>query len=107
MKTPGRWSTATDIASIMIGSALDKRCDGQAINVANTDVSSWRVIWPQIAAYFGMEASADKMSPIKAQLAYRRSAKYWTQIAQEHDLPIKDVENIADLSMLFKSMIID
>ena len=105
-----RWqmSSADDIAKVMMESAINPCFQDQTFLVANQDVCSWATMWPEIAAYFDMPYAANFSSPLLSQIsATKRGDRAWKNIAIKQQLQVKDRAAIANLSMMFKSTVLD
>ena len=48
------------------------RCGNQAFNINNGDIFSWRELWPQLAAFFGLECAGPDGSPCRNFLPHTR-----------------------------------
>jgi len=49
-------------ARFCIWAALEPRAAGQAFNVVNGDVESWRTLWPKLAKRFGLRVKPDQLA---------------------------------------------
>ena len=62
----------------------------------NGDVFRWRWLWPQLAAYFGVEwegPPAGSTAPLEAKMRF--AAEAWTQVAATYQLREADVFRLA------------
>jgi nucleoside-diphosphate-sugar epimerase len=84
---------STLLAKAMHWMATDARCANQAFNVTNGDLIRWENLWPRLAAFFGVEAAAQRQFSLKAELAGRSGA--WDGIVQRHGLEPHRFEDIA------------
>jgi nucleoside-diphosphate-sugar epimerase len=68
---------------------------GQAFNIVNGDVFRWRWLWPQLAAYFGVEplGPPTPTAPLEPRMA--EVAPVWAKIAQKYELAEPRVEKLA------------
>lgn len=64
-------------------------------NVVNGDVFRWQWLWPQLAAYFGIEAAPlpDQVSPLESRMD--DAPRLWREIAAQHGLAQDDVTKLA------------
>ena len=49
-------------ARFYVWAALEPRAAGQALNVVNGDVESWRTLWPKLAKRFGLRVKPDRFA---------------------------------------------
>jgi nucleoside-diphosphate-sugar epimerase len=96
-----QWNSVTDVtdadllAEQMIWAATSEGGRDQAFNIANGDVFRWRWLWPQIAAYFGVEWEGFSGSPRTLETAMADSAAVWRDIAAKYDLIEPDIARVA------------
>jgi nucleoside-diphosphate-sugar epimerase len=96
-----QWNSVTDVtdadllAEQMIWAATDPAGHNEAFNIANGDVFRWRWLWPQIAAYFGLEWEGYSDAPRTLETAMAGSAELWQRIAAEHNLVEPDITRVA------------
>jgi nucleoside-diphosphate-sugar epimerase len=96
-----QWNFLTDICDARLlakqleWAAATPAAHNQAFNTVNGDIFRWRCLWPQIAAYFGVEAAPppEPSSPLESQM--RDSAVLWKEIAAKYDLVESRVEKLA------------
>jgi nucleoside-diphosphate-sugar epimerase len=67
----------------------------QAFNTANGDVFRWRWLWPQIAAYFGLDWEGFEGEPRPLVAAMTGQDGTWKEIATRHGLVEPDLDRIA------------
>ena len=96
-----QWNSLTDmtdadlLAEHMIWAATTDEAHNQAYNVVNGDVFRWRWMWPQIAAYFWVEAEGFEGSPRPLEEQMQGMESVWSQIAANHGLAEADLSKIA------------
>jgi hypothetical protein len=75
--------------------AITPAAHNQAFNTVNGDIFRWRWLWPQIAAYFGVEpvAPSEQAAPLEEKM--REIAPLWEKIAAEHGLIENRVDKLA------------
>jgi hypothetical protein len=75
--------------------ATTPEAHNQAFNTVNGDIFRWRWLWPQLAAYFGVEAAPPpaETAPLEAQMS--ETAPLWTKIAAKHGLIESNVDRLA------------
>lgn len=96
-----QWNALTDLtdARLLAGqlewAALFEQARNQAFNVVNGDVFRWRWLWPQLAAYFGIQPAGppDPIQPLAPKFA--DAASMWRSIADKHALTERDVDKLA------------
>lgn len=96
-----QWSSLTDVtdadllAEQMIWAARTPAGRNEAFNTVDGDVFRWRWLWPQIAAWFGLEweGYADAPRPLEQSMAGMESA--WRDLAAKHDLVEPDLSRVA------------
>ena len=96
-----QWNSVTDVtdadllAEQIIWAGTSEAGANQAFNIANGDVFRWRWLWPQIAAYFGVEWEGFEGEPRTLDAAMIDSAAVWAEIAAKHDLVEPDISRVA------------
>ncbi len=96
-----QWNSVTDVtdgdllAEQMIWAGTHEGGANQAFNTANGDVFRWRWLWPQIAAYFGLEWEGFEGEPRTLDAAMVDSAEIWKSIAEKYDLRESDINRVA------------
>jgi nucleoside-diphosphate-sugar epimerase len=96
-----QWDGVTDVtdadllADQIIWCAENGVGRDQAFNTANGDVFRWRWLWPQIAAYFGLEWEGFEGSPRPLVEAMAAMEGAWKDIAGKHGLVEPDLGRIA------------
>jgi nucleoside-diphosphate-sugar epimerase len=96
-----QWNALTDVtdarmlAQQLSWAATTAAAHGQAYNISNGDLFRWRWLWPQIAAYFGVEwqgAPTDKALPLEPRM--NDAAQRWQALAAKHGLAEADVNQL-------------
>jgi nucleoside-diphosphate-sugar epimerase len=96
-----QWSFLTDVcdarllAQQMEWVATTPEAHNQAFNTVNGDIFRWRWLWPQLAAYFGVEAAPPPDQPATLEGQMRDIAPVWEKIATKYNLIEKDVNQLA------------
>jgi nucleoside-diphosphate-sugar epimerase len=96
-----QWNSVTDVtdadllADQIIWAATDEAGRDQAFNTANGDVFRWRWLWPQLAAYFGLEWEGFEGSPRPLVEAMAGTEDVWKDLAARHGLVEPDIGRIA------------
>jgi nucleoside-diphosphate-sugar epimerase len=96
-----QWDGVTDVtdadllADQIIWAATAGAGWDQAFNTANGDVFRWRWLWPQIAAYFGVEPEGFEGEPRPLVAAMAGQQGTWKEIAARHGLVEPDLDRIA------------
>jgi len=96
-----QWNSVTDVtdadllAEQMIWAGTHEAGANEAFNTANGDVFRWRWLWPQVAAYFGLEWEGFEGSPRTLEAAMVDSADVWASIAAKYDLREPDISRVA------------
>ena len=96
-----QWNALTDVTDARVlarhleWASTNPAASGHAFNVVNGDVFRWRWLWPQLAAYFHVEAAPppEPIAPLEA-----RSAEFpsiWKGIAAKHQLAEHDINRLA------------
>jgi hypothetical protein len=83
------------LATHLEWSATVPQARNQAFNTVNGDIFRWRWLWPQLAAYFGVESQGPPDSPRTLAQQDAALAAAWRTIAQKHSLLEPDVEKLA------------
>jgi len=67
----------------------------EAFNVVNGDIFRWRWLWPQLAAYFGVEpvGPPTPVAPLASRMA--DIAPVWEGIAAKYDLAEPRIDKLA------------
>ena len=96
-----QWNALTDVTDARLlakhleWAALTSTAHNQAFNVVNGDVFRWRWLWPQLAAYFGVQPGGpppDTTAPLEARMW--DAAPTWRTIVARHGLAEPDVEKL-------------
>jgi nucleoside-diphosphate-sugar epimerase len=96
-----QWNALTDVtdagllATHLEWSATATQARNQAFNTVNGDIFRWRWLWPQLAAYFGVEPQGPPDAPRTLAQQDAALAAAWRNIAQKHALVEPDVEKLA------------
>ena len=96
-----QWNALTDVTDARLlaehleWAAVTPAARDQAFNVVNGDVFRWRWLWPQLAAYFGVEWDGPPAggAPLEARMGFAASA--WKDIAAKYGLTEIDVNRVA------------
>jgi nucleoside-diphosphate-sugar epimerase len=96
-----QWNALTDVTDARLlahhleWAALNPAAHNQAFNVVNGDVFRWRWMWPQLAAYFGIEPAGppEPIQPLAAKFA--DAASLWQSITRKHSLAESDIDKLA------------
>src|SRR5246127_5498300 len=96
-----QWNALTDVtdagllATHLEWSATIPQARNQAFNIVNGDVFRWRWLWPQLAAYFGVEAAPppDPIAPPEPRM--KNIAPVWQQLAERHNLTEPNIDKLA------------
>jgi nucleoside-diphosphate-sugar epimerase len=96
-----QWNGVTDVtdadllADQIIWAATSEAGRNEAFNIANGDVFRWRWLWPQVAAYFGVEWEGFEGAPRTLVESMSGTSEVWKQIAARHDLVEPDIDRVA------------
>jgi hypothetical protein len=96
-----QWNALTDVtdaellAAHLEWSATVPQARNQAFNTVNGDIFRWRWLWPQLAAYFGVEPLGPPDAPRTLAQQDTALAAAWRKIAQKHALVEPDVDKLA------------
>jgi nucleoside-diphosphate-sugar epimerase len=96
-----QWNALTDVTDARIlaqqlaWAATTPAAHRQAYNISNGDLFRWRWLWPQIAAYFGVEwqgPPAGGTLPLEPRM--NDAAQHWKALAEKHGLVERDVNKL-------------
>jgi nucleoside-diphosphate-sugar epimerase len=96
-----QWNALTDVtdarmlAQQLAWAATTPAALGKAYNISNGDLFRWRWLWPQIAAYFGVEwqgPPAGRTLPLEPRM--NDAAQRWQTLAGKHRLAEPDVNQL-------------
>jgi nucleoside-diphosphate-sugar epimerase len=96
-----QWNAVTDVtdaellAEQMIWSATDPKGQDEPFNIANGDVFRWRWLWPQVAAYFGVEWEGFEGAPRTLETAMAGMEDTWAGIVHKHGLVEPELARVA------------
>jgi nucleoside-diphosphate-sugar epimerase len=96
-----QWNALTDVtdadllAEQMTWAARTPAGQDQAFNTANGDVFRWRWLWPQVAAWFGLEWEGYAEAPRTLEAAMTGMEPVWGELAARHDLVEPDLSRVA------------
>ncbi len=96
-----QWEGLTDmtdarlLARHLAWAAQSPKARDADFNVVNGDVFRWQWLWPQLAAYFGIEAAPfdGEVRPLESRMA--SAAADWATIAERHGLKERDIGKLA------------
>lgn len=84
---------ATLLANAITHIATDSRAANQAHNVTNGDVFRWNLIWPQLAAHFGMRPG--DVRPVCLETFMRDKEPVWQRVVRRHGLASSRLDDVA------------
>ncbi len=95
-----QWNALTDatdaelLAKHLEWAATTPAAANQAFNVVDGDVFRWRWMWPQLAAYFGIEAQGppEPIAPLEPRMG--DAPAEWKGIAAKYGLVEPDIEKL-------------
>jgi nucleoside-diphosphate-sugar epimerase len=93
-----QWNALTDVTDARIlaeqlrWAATTPAAYGHAFNISNGDLFRWRWLWPQLAAYFGVEPQGPPSEPLPLQSRMTGAAEAWKTIAAKYNLAEPDVD---------------
>ncbi|WP_182525775.1 SDR family oxidoreductase [Nocardioides dongkuii] len=96
-----QWNSLTDVtdadllAEQMLWAARTPAGRNEAFNTANGDVFRWRWLWPQIAAWFGLEWEGYADAPRPLETAMSGMEPVWRDLAHRHGLVEPDLARVA------------
>lgn len=99
--SPEQWNALTDVsdarivAQQLVWAATTPPAHGHSYNISNGDLFRWRWLWPQIAAYFGVEwqgPPAGGTFPLEPRMT--GAAERWQALAVKHGLAERDVNQL-------------
>ncbi|NEM91828.1 SDR family oxidoreductase [Galbitalea soli] len=96
-----QWNSVTDVtdadllAEQIIWAGTHEAGQDEAFNIANGDVFRWRWLWPQIAAYFGLEWEGFEGEPRTLVEGMTGAREIWAEIAERHNLVEPDIDRVA------------
>lgn len=96
-----QWNSLTDLTDARLlaqqleWAALTPAAHNQAFNTVNGDVFRWRWLWPQLAAYFGIEPfpPPEPVAPLEPRM--KDIAPVWEKIAAKYNLAEPNVNRLA------------
>lgn len=96
-----QWNALTDVtdarilAKQLVWAATTPAAHRQAYNTSNGDIFRWRWLWPQLAAYFGVEwqgPPAGGTLPLEPRM--EDAAQRWNALAANHELAEPNVDQL-------------
>jgi nucleoside-diphosphate-sugar epimerase len=97
-----QWNALTDVTDARIlaqqlsWAATTPAAHGRAYNISNGDIFRWRWLWPQIAAFFGVEWQGPPSGgtlPLEPRM--NDAPQRWKALATKYDLAEPDVNQLA------------
>lgn len=75
------------VARFAIYAAINsEKLNGKSFNV-NEDVTSWSILWPQLAAEFGLKGVPPTQdTPVQVEKWRKANKSAWNELEKEHDL---------------------
>ncbi len=95
-----QWNALTDVTDAHIlaeqleWAANTPAAYGHAFNISNGDLFRWRWLWPQLAAYFGVEPQGPPPQPAPLEGRMSGASKAWKDLATKHHLVEPDVDKL-------------
>jgi nucleoside-diphosphate-sugar epimerase len=96
-----QWNGLTDmtdaglLADHMLWASTTPAGADQAFNIVNGDVFRWRWMWPQLAAYFGVEWEGFASAPRPLEQAMVGRDDQWRALAERHGLAEPRLDRLA------------
>lgn len=96
-----QWKGLTDVtdarmlAKQLVWAADTDAAKNEAFNIANGDVFRWSWLWPQLAAWFGVEAVGYSGQIAPLEVAMAQDGPLWRDIAIRHRLVEPDLDRLA------------
>jgi nucleoside-diphosphate-sugar epimerase len=96
-----QWNGLTDVTDARIlarqlaWAATTPAAYRQAYNISNGDQFRWRWLWPELAAYFGVEwqgPPTNRILPLEPRM--KDAAQRWKSLAAKHSLAEQDVNQL-------------
>ena len=95
-----QWNALTDVTDARIlaeqleWAATNSATYNHAFNITNGDIFRWRWLWPQLAAYFGVEPQGPPETPTPLDGRMNSAAEDWKVIASKYALTEPDVNKL-------------
>lgn len=96
-----QWNALTDVSDARIvaqqlaWAATNSVAHGQAYNISNGDLFRWRWLWPQIAAYLGVEwQGPPAVGTLPLEPRMNDAAQRWNALAAKHGLAERNVNQL-------------
>ncbi|PYD48153.1 SDR family oxidoreductase [Novacetimonas pomaceti] len=99
--SPMQWNGLTDVtdarqlASQILWAASSPAGRNEAFNVVNGDVFRWNWLWPELAAWFGIEAAAYPGHATSLERMLSGKEADWTAISEKYGLREKTLHRLA------------
>jgi nucleoside-diphosphate-sugar epimerase len=96
-----QWNSLTDVTDAdlmseqMIWTATHPEGRNEPFNTANGDVFRWRWLWPQLAAYFGLEWEGFAGEPRTLEFQMAGMEGTWREIAAKYSLVEPQLDRLA------------
>ncbi|KXV60408.1 NAD-dependent dehydratase [Acetobacter tropicalis] len=96
-----QWHGLTDVTDArqlsahLLWAATSAAGRNEAFNVVNGDVFRWKWLWPQIAAWFGIEAAPMPTETTPLEPCMAGEAATWAEISARHTLREPDLARLA------------
>lgn len=99
--SPTQWHGLTDLtdarqlARHLVWASTSAAGRNEAFNIVNGDVIRWKWLWPQLAAWFGLEAAPypEEALPLAPKMA--QDGDLWASLSQKHGLREPDISRLA------------
>jgi len=86
---------ARQIAQQLSWAATAKSARDEPFNIVNGDIFRWKWLWPQLAAFFGLESAPYPGHPTPLEEQMRGFGPVWTTIVAREGLIEADLERLA------------
>lgn len=89
---------ADQVGQAALWSATSEAASGEVFNISNGDPTRWSQLWPEIAAYFGVQAGGPRPLPLASiMLEY---SELWRKLTEKHGLNYPDFAGLVNWKFL-------
>jgi nucleoside-diphosphate-sugar epimerase len=89
---------ADQVGQAVVCSATSEAASNEVFNIANGDPIRWSQLWPEIAAYFGVQTGGPRPLPLASTMP--EHSDLWRRLAQKHGLKYPDLARLVNWKFL-------
>jgi nucleoside-diphosphate-sugar epimerase len=89
---------ADQVGQAAVWSVISEAANGEVFNISNGDPTRWSQLWPEIAAYFGVQPGGPRPLPLASIML--EHSELWRRMAEKHSLNYSDFAGLVNWKFL-------